>query len=64
MIERNRITNKAFAVENEQFREACVRVFGLNSNLEEPLGTTTRQASKFRNKKGLAYKHRLAPQGG
>ncbi len=62
MIERNRITNKVFAEENEAFRDACRRAFGLNE-CKSSLGVTTRQASKFRNKKGLAYKHRLKPQG-
>lgn len=41
------MTNKKFAEKDKGFREACEKA-GV-----EP---TTRQASKFRNKKGSAYK--------
>ena len=44
-----RVTNKAFAKEDGFFKKAC-EVAGIE--------VTTRQASKFRNKKGLAFKHR------
>jgi hypothetical protein len=42
----NKVSNKKFAEENKPFNEACE---GAGC---EP---TTRQASKFRNKKGIAY---------
>jgi hypothetical protein len=41
------LTNKKFAEEDKKFKKACDRV---------GLPPTTRQASKYRNKKGLAYK--------
>lgn len=40
------MTNKKFAETNEHFQDCCI-VAGVDP--------TTRQASKFRNKKGLAY---------
>lgn len=43
--------NKLFAVENEFFRICCSC-----ANVEP----TTRQASKFRNNKGMAFKHKGA----
>jgi len=44
-----RVTNKKFSTDDSFFKKAC-EVAGV-----EP---TTRQASKFRLEKGLAYKHR------
>jgi len=41
------MTNKEFAKSNEGFQEACERV---------ELKPTTRQASKWRRQKGLAWK--------
>ena len=41
------MTNKKFAEKSEEFRAAC-KLAGLNP--------TSRQASKYRNQKGLAYK--------
>ena len=43
----HKTTNKEFAAEDGNFRAACAKV-GV-----EP---TTRQASKFRNRKGIAWK--------
>ena len=43
------MTNSEFAQKNEYFKKCCKRA-GI-----EP---TVRQASKFRNRKGLAYQHR------
>ena len=40
------MTNKQFAAQGKKFRAACERV-GVNP--------TARQASKYRNKQGLAY---------
>ena len=42
-----RTTNKEFAETNKIFKDMCVKA-GVNA--------TIRQASKFRNKKGSAYK--------
>jgi len=39
--------NKNFAQDNKQFRDTCSKV---------GIPVTTRQASKFLNQKGLAYK--------
>lgn len=47
MGSKQHLTNKKFAEEDQSFRKACDLV---------RLPPTTRQASKFRNKKGLAYK--------
>lgn len=44
-----KITNKQFT-EDEHFKDCCI-----NAAVEP----TMRQASKFRNKKGLAYKNRI-----
>ena len=44
-----KVTNKMFAKDDSFFNKAC-GVAGVKS--------TTRQASKFRMSKGLAYKHR------
>ena len=41
------MTNRKFAKEDEKFQKACMSV---------EIEPTTRQASKFRNKKGKAYK--------
>lgn len=43
------MTNKEFSETNEHFIEACERV---------DIKPTVRQASKWRNHKGLAYKGR------
>jgi hypothetical protein len=42
------VTNREFAEKDKEFRNLCE-----NSGVKP----TTRQASKFRNKRGLAYKH-------
>lgn len=44
-----RITNKEFSKKDEFFKKCCEAV---------DTKPTIRQASKFRNKKGLAYMHR------
>ena len=41
------LTNRKFAKEDEKFQEAC-----MNAEIQP----TTRQASKYRNQKGKAYK--------
>lgn len=51
------MTNKKFAETNEEFREVCAFPF-------VDLKPTTRQASKWRNKKGKAYKAKLITRGG
>lgn len=43
------MTNRKFAEQNKEFIAACRRV---------EIQPTKRQASKFRNRRGLAYKHR------
>lgn len=43
------VTNKKFAETNEVFIKSCEKA---------DITPTIRQASKFRNQKGLAYKHR------
>jgi len=54
------MTNKEFAEKDKKFRDACTKV---TVDLEEydlvnnPFMPTQRQASKWRNKKGLAYKY-------
>ncbi len=48
------MTNREFAAQDAQFRKAC-EVVGL-----EP---TRRQASKWRNKQGLAYQSRGGKDG-
>ncbi len=45
-----RLTNDEFANTNRRFAECCI-----NADVKG----TRRQASKFRNKKGLAYKEHL-----
>ena len=50
------MTNKEFANSDNQFQEACKKV-NLPERKHEKLGLK-RQASKWRNKKGLAYKER------
>jgi len=50
MPEKKIITNKEYANNDRNFIDACVKV-GIDA--------THRQASKFRNKKGLAYKKGL-----
>lgn len=53
-----RITNLQFAKENNGFREACEMVI-IGKNYDgspKTLKPTARQASKWRNKKGAAYK--------
>lgn len=42
-----KVTNREFAQKNKEFIEICV-----NAGVEP----TSRQASKYRNKKGLAFK--------
>jgi hypothetical protein len=44
-----RVTNKMFAKEDGFFQKACEKA---------DVKVTTRQASKFRMNKGLAFKHR------
>jgi hypothetical protein len=44
-----RITNKKFSTDDDFFKKACEKA-GVEA--------TTRQASKFRNNRGLAFKHR------
>lgn len=46
---KKRVTNKEFAEKDEFFKNCCGKA-GVNP--------TVRQASKFRNGKGSAYKHR------
>lgn len=67
------VTNAVFSINDGAFREAC-RKAALASDPdsgawnEEELNAainklaTTRQASKFRNGYGLAYKHRVSPK--
>lgn len=47
VVKTDAITNKHFAEKNEEFRAACV---------EAKIDPTTRQASKWRLKKGKAFK--------
>lgn len=46
-MEKTRKTNREFAEQDVKFKDACERV---------ETKPTSRQASKYRNKKGLAYK--------
>ena len=50
------MTNKAFALSDEQFQTACTKA-NLPEKKHEKLGLK-RQASKWRNKKGKAWKER------
>lgn len=57
------MTNKEFAKENHQFKRACDQIIigkkydeQLKDFVSASLPNTPRQASKFRNGKGLAYK--------
>lgn len=50
-----KMTNAKFAEENVDFIEACKKATKETGIEIKP---TTRQASKYRNKKGLAYKRR------
>jgi len=50
---KTRISNVKFAVENEFFKASVERA---NEKGEE-IKRTKRQASKFRNKKGIAYRY-------
>lgn len=60
------LTNKQFADQVDEFREACVKVGLPNHKIVIHTRTSktertgvpslTRQASKWRNRKGLAYK--------
>jgi hypothetical protein len=49
------MTNKEFSEKNEEFRRAC---YGVKKKCGIEIRPTSRQASKYRNKKGLAWKHR------
>ena len=48
------MTNKLFSTTDEEFKKAC-KIVNLPFTRHEKLGLT-RQASKWRSKKGLAYK--------
>ena len=53
------MTNKEFAEQNKEFRKACVVASSIEAKKgrkADSIMPTTRQASKYRNKKGLAYK--------
>lgn len=53
------MTNKEFARSDKQFIYAVRSVNAQDPNVvHKPLLETKRQASKFRNKKGIAYKYR------
>ncbi len=49
------LTNAKFAKEDKEFIKACDNV---RTVADIEIKPTTRQASKYRNKKGLAYKLR------
>jgi hypothetical protein len=50
----NAMRNKTFAETNQKFNMACK---ALSKTIEfKDFKPTTRQASKFRNKRGIAYK--------
>lgn len=48
------MTHAEFAKTNEEFLEACKKVASMNSY--QNFKPSTRQASKWRNHKGIAYK--------
>ena len=51
-------TNSVFAQTNQRFRDACARVYDDDGKtIWAGVSPTPRQASKYRNKKGAAYKH-------
>ena len=53
------LTNRQFAAKNEEFIKACFVASSIESKKgrkADSIMPTTRQASKYRNKKGLAYK--------
>lgn len=51
-------TNGVFAQTNQKFRSTCARVHDDDGKtIWAGTSPTPRQASKFRNKKGAAYKH-------
>jgi hypothetical protein len=54
-----RITNKKFAETDQQFRASVINVNSLGLKGVKPLMETKRQASKYLNKKGLAFKHKV-----
>ena len=47
---KDRLTNRKFSKEDEKFLQACI---------DASVDSTVRQASKFRNKKGKAFKAAL-----
>ena len=51
------MTNKTFSQKDKVFKQACKLTIVARTKEGTPitLAPTTRQASKFRNKKGLAY---------
>ena len=49
----NKVTNKKFAEENENFLLSVDEAEAKGHKIE----ATKRQASKFRNKKGIAYRY-------
>jgi len=55
------LTNDQFAAQNKEFVKDCVIASSIESKKgrkADSIMPTTRQASKYRNKKGLAYKLR------
>ena len=59
------MTNKEFADKNDNFRAACLNtIIGTDyTGLPLRLFPTPRQASKYRNGKGLAYKTMMKMKG-
>ena len=47
MAKKTKMTNRMYAQENKEFNDACSKF---------DVKPTSRQASKFRNKKGVLYK--------
>ena len=52
--EETRLTNKEFSKQNEEFKKACVKVTELLGKGD--FVRSTRQASKYRMGKGIAWK--------